>query len=484
MISALGLRLESIEVLHPVKLRSVCRDMKRLTRIILLFGLSCVVLLTLAGGASWWIMRHLGPEFWVQQIERATACRSEIAEASLNLFSKPARLSLRDVRLMPKDVPSRPEPEVPIYIPEVILEVRLDDLLNRRFYIEKLSFLTPVIRESIDAKGQSTLESLFVKRQMPEGTGSSHEVSRSIPLASAPPMGAQGTRVHPEPKELEKAQEQFSFSMQSAVIEDGTLTILNDGSTVVVSDLDFELTGVDLDPQNLAEHNQMLAKLSAAAKISCWARLAGARQQATLADVRLNATSQIRPLNPSTGAWQPSSLVKMTFDRGSVIAGHMTMGDAASKEMRKLQEYGIDLSPVRVGGALQEAAVVEGAFVNNRFSLTQDAKFLFPEYEVSLRRKSYVNAAADQHEIELRLSCGSELEGRLQQGLEKAQLGESITRGVIKALADEKGRMAFDIESEGSLSDPQIKPKVDRILKNLIRGEGLGDLLQGLLKKL
>jgi len=189
-------------------------------------------------------------------------------------------------------------------------------------------------------------------------------------------------------------------------------------------------------------------------------------------------------LNPSTGAWQPSSLVKMTFDRGSVIAGHMTMGDAASKEMRKLQEYGIDLSPVRVGGALQEAAVVEGAFVNNRFSLTQDAKFLFPEYEVSLRRKSYVNAAADQHEIELRLSCGSELEGRLQQGLEKAQLGESITRGVIKALADEKGRMAFDIESEGSLSDPQIKPKVDRILKNLIRGEGLGDLLQGLLKKL
>ena len=54
----------------------------------------------------------------------------------------------------------------------------------------------------------------------------------------------------------------------------------------------------------------------------------------------------------------------------------------------------------------------------------------------------------------------------------------------MKALADEQGRMAFDIESEGSLSDPQIKPKVDRILKNLIRGEGLGDLLQGLLKKL
>jgi hypothetical protein len=429
-------------------------------------------------------MRNLGPEFWVQQIERAMACRVEIADTSLNLFSKPARLSLRDVKLMPKRLPSAPGIEVPVHFPEVVLEVRLKDVLNRRFYVEKLSFVAPVVRESIDAKGHSTLEGLFVHPQMIESALPPKETSRSLSQEPSPTVAASGASPAPESEEPETSQELFSFSIQSAVIQDGTLTIQNHGSTVAVSDLDFELTGIDLDPKNLAEHNQMVAKLSAAAKVSGWARIAGARQQATLADVRLNATSQIRPLNPSTGAWQPSSLVKMTLDKGSMIAGHITMGDAAGKEMRKLQEYGIDLSPVRVGGPLQEAAVVEGTFVNNRFSLTQDARFLFPDYEVSLRRKSYVNAAADRQEIELRLACGPELQGRLQQGLERARLGESITRGVMKALADEQGRMAFDIESEGSLSDPQIKPKVDRILKNLIRGEGLGDLLQGLLKKL
>lgn len=459
--------------------------MKRLTRNILVLGLSCIALLALAAlGSSWWIMRNLGPEFWVQQIERAMACRAEIADASLNLFSKPARLSLREVRLMPKDAPTSPGQEVPIHLPEVVLEVRLEDLLNRRFHVEKLTFLAPVVRESIDAKGRSTLEGLFVQPQISRVAMASDEVPRAIPVAPAPAEPSNSTSVMPASAQPEKSPNRFSFSIQSAVIQDGSMTIQNNGSAVSVSDLDFELTGIDLDSQNLAEHNQMVAKLSAVAKVSGWARIAGARQQATLADVRLSATSQIRPLNPSTGAWQPSSLVKMTLDKGSMIAGHMTMGDAAGKEMRKLQEYGIDLSPVRVGGPLQEAAVVEGTFVNNRFSLTQDARFLFPDYEVSLRRKSYVNAAADQHEIELRLSCGPELQGRLQQGLERARLGESITRGVMKALADEKGRMAFDIESEGSLSDPQIKPKVDRIFKNLIRGEGLGDLLQGLLKKL
>jgi hypothetical protein len=55
---------------------------------------------------------------------------------------------------------------------------------------------------------------------------------------------------------------------------------------------------------------------------------------------------------------------------------------------------------------------------------------------------------------------------------------------VVNALLDKRGRMTFDIESKGSLADPQVRPKLDRVLKNLISGENLGNLLQGLLKKL
>jgi hypothetical protein len=272
--------------------------------------------------------------------------------------------------------------------------------------------------------------------------------------------------------------------MKSASIEGGSLRIQNAGSTVQVTGIDFELSGIDLDPANLAAHNKVTAKLAAAAVVTGQARIGGAKREARLADVRLSGIGQIAPLDPASGRWRPSTVMKLTLEPGSVLAGHMTMGDAAGKEMRKLLEYGIDLAPVRVGGPLQEAAVVEGSFQANRFSLLSDARFVFPEYEVALKRGSYLNAAADTHEVELRLSCGPDLQGRLQQGLVKAKLGDSITRGLMKALADERGRMTFDIESEGSLSDPQIKPKVDRILKNLVRGEGLGDLLQGLLKKL
>ena len=44
--------------------------------------------------------------------------------------------------------------------------------------------------------------------------------------------------------------------------------------------------------------------------------------------------------------------------------------------------------------------------------------------------------------------------------------------------------MTFDIESDGSLSDPKIEPKLERVFKNLMQGDGLNDILNGLLKKL
>ncbi len=214
------------------------------------------------------------------------------------------------------------------------------------------------------------------------------------------------------------------------------------------------------------------------------ARVGGVMRPTEMANLQLTGESDIVPINPATGKWSPASMVKLTLAQGSVLAGHVTMGDAAGKEMQKLMEYGVDLSPVKIGGALLEPAVVVASFVNNRLTLNNDTRFAFPEYEVMIEGQSWFNSTQNLHDMDLRLACGAGLQARLQAGVSKAKLGESIARGVIKALSDDRGRMTFDIESDGSLSDPKIRPRIDRLLKNLIKGEGLGDLLQGLLKKL
>ncbi|MBV6501271.1 MAG: hypothetical protein CJBNEKGG_03780 [Prosthecobacter sp.] len=444
----------------------------------------CLVVGIGIGAFSWWVMRRMGPEIWVSQIERQLNCRVEIADASLSLFSSPAKLVFKGFKMAPRDaevtkVPGARTPlkegAAPIVVPEISLAVKLEDLMNRRLFVEQLRLVSPVISESINESGRSTLEPLF-KKPGPDAP-------KAVPVAAPKETGGAA------PQQAEAAaqgggMEGFAFSVSKAGIEGGSLTIQNARTTVLVTGLDFSLGEIDIDMRNLAQHNKMLVSLEAAVQVVGQARIAGARQQATLADLKLSGEGTITPVDPASRTLVPRTVLKLTLAKGSVIAGHITMGDAAGKEMKTLQDYGIDLTPVRVGGELLEPAVLEGVFRANIFSVLADTRFAFPDYEVVIARKSHVNTAADKHEIELRLSCGKELQDRLQKGIAGAKAGESIARGLVKALSDERGRMTFDIESEGSLSNPTIKPKVDRLLKNLMRGEGLGDLLQGLLKKL
>jgi hypothetical protein len=446
----------------------------------------CLVVGIGIGAFSWWVMRRMGPETWVTQIERQLNCRVEIADASLSLFSSPARLVFKGFKMAPRDAEVAKEPgartplkegAAPILIPEISLAVKLEDLMNRRLFVEQLRLVSPVISESINESGRSTLEPLFKKPGA--------DAPLALPVAAPKETGgAAAQKAEGAGHAQAGGLEGFAFSVSKAGIEDGSLTIQNARTTVLVTGLNFSLGGIDIDMRNLEQHNKMLVNMDAAVQVVGQARIAGARQQATLADLRLSGEGTITPVDPVSRTLVPRTVLKLTLAKGSVLAGHITMADAAGKEMKTLQDYGIDLTPVRVGGELQEPAVLEGVFRANIFSVLADTRFAFPDYEVVIARKSHVNTAADKHEIELRLSCGKDLQERLQKGIAGARAGESIARGLVKALSDERGRMTFDIESEGSLSNPTIKPKIDRLLKNLMRGEGLGDLLQGLLKKL
>lgn len=466
--------------------------MKRLLYIAIIL---IVLVLVGLGGTSWWIMRNMGPATWVEIAEKNWNCRAQIDDAKLSLFTRPATLKFIGVSLAPRDLEvAKPYGDrtplaagsSPVEIPEITLEVKLEDLLNRRLFVENLKILEPRVQETQNPQGSSSLEALFQKPGQSTDTVKvlPDESSNKVVKASvAPPPDT------PPPSKIvtEAAKDSspaFAFAVQTLSIKKGRFDITNGTTKVNITELDFNLTGIDVDENDLENHNRIQAVLSSVIDVSGMARINGAKRPAELAHLILSGQGEIVPINAKTRVWNPVSNLTLTLAKGSILGGHMTIGDAAGKELRQLQEYGVDLAPVIIGGPLTQDAVVTGNFSNDRFITRSLTRFIFPEYEVAIEPKSWVNAAQDKHEIELRLSCGPELQSRLITGISKAKLGESIARGVTKALSDEQGRLTFDIESTGSLSDPKVKPKTERVLKNLIRGEGLGDLLQGLLKKL
>lgn len=448
-------------------------------KLLVLLGVLAVLVLAGAAAASWWILRQFGPETWVAQAESHWNCRAQIGDVDLRLLARPATLVLKDVHLARRDSEAaKPlaerkafaEGEADIHVAELRLDVRLEDLLNRRLHVADLRLVRPAIRETLDAKG-SSLEAIF-RKPTEAGTAAS-KPAPAKPSASKAPTSE-------EAKELPRGAGGFSFALARAAIEDGALTLNAKDNLIEITRLGFRVGGIDLE--QLKPGTELAAEIEAHLRVTGLTRIQGAKRQAELAVLDLRGTGSVAPLDAKTGRWKPNTLLNLTLAKGSVLAGQQTLGDAAGSELRKLQEFGIDLAPVRIGGPLQQEARIAGRWVGGAFILREQALFVFPEYEVALEPKCWLDTVNDRHEFEVRLTCGPELQQRLQQGMAKARLGESVARGLVSALADERGRLTFDIESRGPLSDPKVRPKTDRVLKNLMSGQGLGDLLQGLLR--
>lgn len=454
-----------------------------------------------AGAASWYVMRKLGPDFWVALIEKDTNCRAHVDSTHISLFTRPATLKLSGVRLAPRDTEvAKPfaerlpltDADSAIVIPEVALEVKLEDLLNRRLQIQHLQIVRPLVKETQDEEGNSSLEQLFSQEApevaavlpppAPSAAPPYSAVPRAIPIGKAAPAAPGLEPAAQEPTTEDPSA--FTIAVESATIEQGQITIVSRDTTVTVHNLNLTVSGIDSHRVPTARSLPTQILLAAEINVNGMARIGGVKRPAEIAHLLLSGAGDLAPRDPRTGIWNPATKLKLTLAKGSVLGGHVTMGDAAGKEMRKLQEYGIDLNPVPIGGVLLEDAVVDGVFANNQFTLGALTRLAFPEYELVIEPNSWINSSKDRHHMRVHLSCGSALQQRLQTGIAQAKLGDSIARAVTKALSDERGRMTFDIVSSGSLSNPEVVPSIDRILNNLLRGQGLGDLLQGLLKKL
>lgn len=440
-------------------------------KLLILLASLVVFILAAAATASWWVMGQMGPEVWVAQAEQHWNCRAQIDEASLNLLSKPATLVFKGVHIAQRDAEvAKPLKDrtpltaasADVHIAEVRLAVRLEDLLEKRLHIEDLRLIEPVIRETQTPEG-STLQALF-RSPVREG---------EVPAGSAPAAKTSATTE-------EQAGGAFSFALGAAHIERGSFFMNAKDTTVQVTALEYHLAGLDM--QALQPGDKLDTRLSGELSVTGMTRIQGVKRQAEMARISLSGSGHIVPIHSVTRQWQPLAELQLILAQGSVLGGQQTIGDAAGKNLRKLEEFGIDLAPVLIGGPLQKDAKIHARWINGLFTLLDSAVFDFPEYEVTLAQKARVNTLTDEHDMDIRLSCGPQLQQRIQGGIANARLGKDFARGLITALSDQRGRLTFDIKSRGPLSDPRITPDTDRALKNLMSGRGLGDLLRGFLK--
>lgn len=477
-----------------------------------------LVVLGVAGfaGLHAWLSARLSKEALVEQMEAAWNCRAQIDEAKLVLLSSPARLDVAGCKIAKRDAEtekalSKRTPldpgNVEVSIDHAVLEVKLQDLIARRLNVQQLSLADIAVREEIDKEGRSSLGELFKKPPKTPADQAAPavvdagkptvSVTANIPEAKAQdaatklaapssPVMAQDSDVsqQPEGETFTAAELGFEIRVDRASLERAWLHMVNRKNTTTtdIKELRFAISEIDVNPDDLANHNR--CNLAIGGRITVGDRIKlpdGQWRDVSLIDLVMDGAGAMRPFDPASGHWNAATSLDLKLRKDSVVAGYMKLGETGSKDLKKLEDYGIDLGDVTVGGPLLVDADIRVMFENNRITFRDDARFAMPEYELEIRKDSWLNNFEDEHDIQFRLICGPALRDKVAAAAEKSGLDKQQVEALIKMLSDEKGRLFFDFQSTGKLSKPNPKPDMKRLLNRVI--EGLGEsLLKGLIK--
>ncbi|WP_395750073.1 hypothetical protein [Prosthecobacter sp.] len=481
--------------------------MKKITRIILvLFALGVLLAVAAPLGGVWWLRQYVSKERLTLETEKNINARVELEDVTLSLFSWPPSLRLSGLKIGPRDqyvgtpVASRPPMQhAPVKVDMAYLELEPDGLWQRQFMPRVLRLIGVDVNETISPREGSSLQKLF--QPPPEKLAlmqQQDDVPRAIPLQSPPPVAAVPPPGEPPPAlttppvsaPTTPQPTATRLSLQEIAIEQGHFHISNQGVdsqfNADISDFNFALTDMDIDPENLTAHNHLKVRLAAKVVVDGVAQIGGQPRQVRFADMTLHGDGMVNPVDPATRLWSPAADLNVVIDRGSTIGGNMTIGDAAGTHLDSLKKKGIDISGIRIGGTLAQNVNAHILYREQSISFREDTQFALPDYEYTIKHNSWMDFAKDQQGLLTRMSCGEALKQSLVQGIASHGVNRTLSQLIVEGLSDSNGRLTFDLTVTGSLSHPEVKPdamiKLDNILGSGIeeKAKGLIDTFKGL----
>ena len=480
--------------------------MKKFVRLIfILVGLLLLLAVATPLVGAYVLRSYVNREFLVLQTEENINARVELEDVTLTLFTWPPSLRLSGIKMGPRDEfagkPLEGRPPLvgaPVKIDMAYAELVPEGLLQRQFLPRIIRFIGVDVRETLSAQEGSSLERLFARpvEALPGAGGDAPRALAVQPPVNDPPRYEEAApppataEVVPAAEPAPESAGAARLALKEISIEQGRFHIVNETPDSKfegeISDFYLSITDIDVDPLDIANHNHLVVSMKSKIVVTGSAEIGGRMQQVRFADMRLNGEGDVNPVNPATMQWSPTAILKLVVERDSVIGGHMTIGDAAGRELDKLLKYGVDLRSIRIGGPLMRELAVNLLFQDQGIKFLEDAHLALPEYEVRVKRDSWMNFAANDQGLQTRLFCGEALKAQIVNGIAARGLGGTVSRMVVDALSGDNGQLAFDLTVTGSLSRPQVKPDIQLRLESLLGGDieekakGLIDTFKGL----
>ena len=474
--------------------------------------ISLTGVLALGGGGGWlalrsWLQANATPDALVQRVEQEWNCRANVKKVDVTLFANPAKISVSGFGISPRDgevgkplaerAPTSPGPGI-ASVPTMHLEVDTQGLAGGRLHVKKLLLSEVWLREEITPEGTSILEETFrrpdrvapgqtmVPVTPPTLTVDDKPVAAAEALAPEPAGGGivpPVTAPAPIPTTVSATKPDdsglpFGLIVDEAILEKMTFRIRNRQArtTTNFNNLNVRISAMDVDTADLAKHNECKIEVSSLIDSSGRAKVGSETKDVKFADFALAAHGMIKPYDEATREFAPHGQVTLELKKGGIFGGTQTIGQAAGKDKsfaNLKDKFGIDVSDLIIGGTLQEDVSAAVNYEGGKVHFLNDVRFVFPDYVVTLRKDSWINASDDDHDMRLQLLPTEALAKRIQEGV-TVKMGDGVAKLALSVFNDGQGRLAFDIASGERLSKPKFRLDgqagvIEQLFKGLLK---------------
>ncbi len=433
--------------------------------------------------AQWLLSRWAQPAALVERIEATYNCRAEVTGASIDLWSLPAKVQLRGLKLAARDADAdaaKPLAErTPLEGKTVVLSVESLDLtinpwavLKRDLNISNLLVQRVNLYAETPETGASAIHTMFSRPLIVAG--------KPNPAVDKP--ADDKSPVVPEAERAFRAKDlPLAPEIAQARIEHARMDFKNMKSRQLLrfEDANLALNNVSVDGRNLGRKNH--AEMTLDGRFQIFAKRMV--QQVDLGvELKLNAS----PFDSQTGNLAPIPFV-VSIAQGSTLQDVPALQRIYQK-MKKWEKYGLKLEPLPDRATIKDPARVEMTYAANTITTNSDFNLALDNYDLALKRGSWFDLTKETCKLELNITGSQSVSVKALNGLSEyitdklgTKFGSPIAEKIQEIFKKQNlilpdGRLSVPM----SLSGDTGKPEVDDLITPILEKALLSALIPGL----
>ncbi len=421
----------------------------------------------------------------VQQVESNINARVELKKVRIGLFSLLPSLSCEDVALAPRDtfassgkhLDDRPALRSPlISIEKIDFKASLLPLLAKRFVLQRFLINKPEIQMILYENGKNNLSPIFAVPPIVNGKANPvfEKTQKDVSDKKTPRPKTDDTpfSVH----DLPISAQINRMGLTHARVE---MRVQKTNQRFQISDLDLIIGSIDIDPNDLINHNRAAIQFDTNVMIS-------GQDNSTQAKLKLASSGNIEPFDPKSGFINPGIVYRIRLKQESFISSLIAL-DQLKESLSALSRIGLNMEKLTQKAELSKDTETGIAYKNGRISFVHDLSFPTQHYDLYIRKNSWANIINIQHGFNGHLVLSKEASASaladVDQFIEKqaAALAEKKvaidTNKIRDQLLDglvKDGRIFLGFTSKGNMRKPVIKltvtpPSLEAVLKDTLK---------------